>query len=119
MKEKIMNLSELGALLEYEDERSIINWCKKNKIPVIYAGKAKYVLTLFVDRFFENQFNSFINTNYDQPDQIINAMQSSDLTELTRLMEAPMHKSVKRKYQSKIKERSVASQKFLNKINAA
>lgn len=54
MTNQLMKLSDLGMLLDYSDVRSIESWCKKNNIPIIPAGKQKYVLSSFVDEYFKN-----------------------------------------------------------------
>lgn len=119
MKENKMKLSELGFLLEYEDERSTINWCKKHKIPVIIAGKAKYVMSVFIDMFFKNQLVSFVNQHCDKADEILNAIESDNSLELSELLKAPINVEVTKKYKAKVKERSKASTDFLNNIKAA
>ena len=112
-----MKLSELGFLLEYEDERSILNWCKKNKIPVVHAGKAKYVLNDFINQFFKNDITKFVNQHYDNPIEIMNAIESDNPLQLSELMDEPVIAEVARKY--KAKDRSKASKQFLDNIKAA
>lgn len=118
MKDNIMKLSELGILLEYEDERSIINWCGKNKIPVIDAGKAKYVISTFIDLYFENAVAKFVNAKYENPTEILEAISQDNKSKLSELVKAPMSKKVQKDFEKK-EQRSKASQDFLKQFKAA
>lgn len=119
MKEKLMKLSELGFLLEYEDERSVINWCNKNKIQVINFGKCKYVISTFIDMFFENEISGFVKKHYENSNEIIDAIKCNDSAKLSDLMSASIDNEVKKKYKLMTKESSKTSKDFLNNIKAA
>lgn len=118
MKDNIMKLSELGLLLEYEDERSITNWCRKNKIPVIDAGKAKYVISTFIDLYFENEVKKFVNAKYENPIEILDAISQDNKSKLSELINAPTTKKVKKDFDKK-EQHSNASQDFLKQFKAA
>jgi hypothetical protein len=118
MKEKFMKLSELANLLEYDDERSVLNWCKANKIPVVIAGKAKYVVSTFIDMYFNDEVAKFVKAKYQNPTEIIDAITIDDKAKLSELIEAPATQRVKKEYKKK-QQHSKASQDFLNNIKAA
>lgn len=63
-----MKLRTLAEMLEYKDTRSVLNWCKKNNISIVNAGKARYVSAAQIDMFFEQQLN-----NEGAPHNIIKA----------------------------------------------
>lgn len=67
MKEEIIKLSELGNLLGYSDTRSIETWCKKNGIPIIPAGKVKYVLASFIEQYFKDSLTNEISRQNKVP----------------------------------------------------
>lgn len=117
MKYQLMKLSELGFLLDYEDIRSIESWCNKNKIPIMTAGKQKYVPTVFVDLYFQEYVTSFVRANYSQPEAIMDAIDTNDSIRLSELLKAPMDPVVKSDYQKK--EHSKATQQFLSNIKTA
>lgn len=117
MKYQLMKLSELGFLLDYEDTRSIEGWCNKNKIPIMTAGRQKYVPTVFVDLYFHNYVTRFVTANYSNPEAIIDAIDTNDSIRLSELLNAPMDPVVKSDY--KKKEHSKATQQFLANIKTA
>ena len=96
MTNQLMKLSELGDILGYADNRSIEGWCKKNMIPIIPAGKLKYVMSSFVEDYFKN---------------ILSNKTSADTQEI---------KDVKSKLVTNkiIKSYSKASQSFLDNIKS-
>ena len=118
MKDKLITLSELGILLEYEDIRSTEKWCKKNNIPILTAGKQKYVPSIFVNHFFQNSINKFVSAKFRNPIEIMDAIENDNPIRLAELLAAPMDPSVKKEYKTK-SERSKASQEFLNNIKTA
>jgi len=117
MKYQLMKLSELGFLLDYEDTRSIEGWCQKNKIPIMTAGRQKYVPTFFVDLYFQNYVTKFVTANYTNPEAIMNAIDTNDSIKLSELLEAPTDPIVKSEY--KKKEHSKVTQQFLSNIQTA
>ncbi len=118
MKNKLMDIQEILNLLGYEDERSVINWCKKNKVPVIKMGKKNYVLSDFIETFIEKELNSFINGNYDNSEEILSSIKNDDKIELTKLLKAPVNKNVEKKYKEE-KKRSTSASDFLKHIKVA
>ena len=118
MKNKLMKLSELGDLLEYSDQRSILRWCKQNQILIFHVGKARYVASEMIDKYFENKLKGFANRHYDEPNQIMDAYHADDKLGLSESMEAPMTSRVKKQYRVK-KERSKSAQEFLNQLKQA
>jgi len=111
-----MKLSELAALLEYNDMRSVTNWCKNNGILVASMGKAKYVASEQIENYFDSKFKRFANHNYSNPQIVINAYEADSKVELSESMGMPINKKIKKNYTAK-KERSKAAQDFLNSIN--
>lgn len=118
MTNNLMKLSELAELLEYNDNRSVINWCKKNRILIVHVGKANYVASNQINRFFEDKFKGFVDKNYPNPDQIIDANNKDDKVGLAEYMDAPLERSVKKKYKAKT-QRSKASQDLFNNLKSA
>lgn len=115
MIEKLVDIKEILDLLGYEDERSVISWCSKNKIPVIKMGKINYVLINFIETFIETELNSFIKMNYDNSEEILTSIQNDDKLELTKLLKAPVSNKVKKEYEKEKKRGSSASD-FLKNI---
>lgn len=113
-----MKLSELGKLLDYDDVRSAINWCKRNKILVVQMGKARYVATIQVELFFETEFKKFTKKHFENPDEIMAAYKSDDKVSLSQNMKAPMEKKAKKEFIAR-NERSNAAKDFLNKLKSA
>ena len=118
MINKLMKLSELGELLEYDDTRSIINWCKNNKILVMHIGKAKYVTCIQIELLFENKLKQFANKHYQNPDEIMDAYHLDDKVALSESMDMPVEKEVKKKFRAK-KVRSESAREFLNRLKSA
>lgn len=94
-----MKLNALAELLEYKDTRSVLNWCKKNNISIVNAGKARYVSATQVDMFFEQQLNK--------------AGVSQDLVNALRKDGSAGYKSVD------IRKRSKAAQDLLRNLGMA
>lgn len=117
MKYQLMKLAELGFLLDYEDARSIEGWCNKNKIPIMTAGRQKYVPTVFVDLFFQDYVTKFVRANYSHPEAIMDAIGTNDSIRLSELLNAPMDPVVKSNY--KQKEHSKVAEEFLSNIKTA
>jgi len=118
MIESLIKLSELGPLLDYEDMRSISNWCIKNNIPILSAGKQKYVPSNLVNLYFENSLEAFFKSTYNNSKEIMEAIKADDSVVLSELLKAPATEAVKKEYKEK-RSRSKASENFLNTINAA
>lgn len=114
MLNNIIKLSELAELLEYNDERSVINWCKKNGILVAHLGKAKYVATTQVNKYFESKFKGFVETKYTNSQQIMDAHNKDDKVGLAESMDAPITPNVKKKYKTKTQRSKASEDLFTN-----
>jgi len=113
-----MKLSELAALLEYNDMRSVTKWCKKNGILVASMGKAKYVASEQIENYFDSKFKRFANHHYPSPDKVIDAYTADNKVELSESMGISLNKKVKKKYTAK-NENSKAAQDFLDNFKSA
>lgn len=74
MTQQLMKLNELGGYLGYSDLRSTESWCKKNMIPIIPAGKQKYVPTSFVEKYFNDKIKRIVSNNPEHPKVTINGL---------------------------------------------
>jgi hypothetical protein len=111
-------LSELAEHLGYTDERSVLNWCRKNKIMVIHAGKRKYVPSELMRIYYEKQFEKYISQHYDNATQIMDNYCKGDTAGLAEKMDVPIDRKAKKNYEVKV-ERSKAALDFLNKLKSA
>lgn len=111
-------LSELAEHLGYTDERSVLNWCKNNKIMVVRMGKNKYVPSELVKLYYDRQFEKYVSQHYDNATQIMDNYRNGDAIGLAENMDAPIAKKVKKAFNRKT-ERSKASQQFLNSLKSA
>lgn len=59
----LVELIELFELLGYQDERSVLKWCARNKIPVIKLGIKKYVSSHLLTQSIDNQLLIFVKRN--------------------------------------------------------
>jgi hypothetical protein len=114
MKEKLIDIREILELLGYEDERSVIKWCKQNKIPVIKMGMKNYVLNDFIEKFIETELMLFINNNYNNPAEILDSIKNDDKPKLAKLLDAPINKKAEKEYKEEKKRSSIASDFLAN-----
>ncbi len=117
MREKLIEISELIDLLGFEDGRTIENWCKKNKLPILKMGKKKYTISTFLELFITDELTKFVNEKYDNPEKIIEAVEKDNKEELTELINAPTSKKTTANY--KAKTNSKAAQDYIDKFKAA
>jgi len=113
-----MRLSELGEKLGYSDPRSILNWCKKNKIAVMQSGKIKYVASAQIELYYENQFKDYVTKHCANPEQVMDAYHNDDKVKLSEAMGSSIEKKVKDNYVAE-KERSKSAQSFLDNMKSA
>jgi hypothetical protein len=118
MIEKFITLDELEQLLGYSDTRSTQNWCRKNKIQILKAGKKSYVLSNMIDIFFQKQLAGFFGATNNNCGAILDAIKKDNTVELAELVNAPATDNVKKKYVQK-KEHSRAALDFLTNIKTA
>jgi hypothetical protein len=117
MREKLIEINELMELLGFEDGRTIENWCKKNKLPILKMGKKKYTVSSFLELFITDELTKFVSAKYENPEKIMDALQEDDKTEFAELVKAPVSKKSVDNYKSKTN--SKAAQDYINKFKAA
>lgn len=117
MVEKLIEVSELAEILGYSDERSIENWCKKNKVPLFHIGKKTYTIKNFIDRFISQKLEEFVKATYKNSDEVLKAIYEDDKAQLSKLIDAPLDKKAETKY--KVKKDSKAANDFISKLKAA
>jgi len=115
MMDKLIELGELIELLGYVDERSIEGWCKKNKVPLFHVGKKTYTISDFIDRFISQKLEKFVNANYENPDEILQAIKEDNKAELSKLIDAPLDKKTSEEF----KKNSKATNDFIKKLKVA
>jgi len=54
------------------------------------AGKQKYILPIFVDRYFQNSMRKYVTANYKNPDVIMEAIDANDSIKLSELLDSPV-----------------------------
>ena len=101
----------LSPLTGYSDERTIIKWCEKHKIPVIPLGKKVYTVSNFLDLYIESEVKKFVETNFDYPAEIMEAIRDDNKTDLVNLLNAPA--TVRAKESFAIKKHSKEAEKFM------
>lgn len=117
MKDKLIDINELVEILGYDSTRGVITWCIKHNILIITLGKKKYILESFLDKIILKETNDFIKTRFENPNQIMEAIENDDKIELSKWIEAPITKKVSKEFVEKTK-RSKASENFLKNIKA-
>jgi hypothetical protein len=58
--DEITDLEKLKEFLGYQDDRSALKWCRRNSIPILKAGKKKYVSSHLLTLVIENQLVTFV-----------------------------------------------------------
>lgn len=109
-----MKICELGVLLGYNDTRSIEKWCKKVNIPILIAGKIKYVYSILVELHFQNSLEVSLKANNINASEIMDAIKLNDTLKLINAM-GPSVTPVAR-FKKEKKQHSKATQGFLNNI---
>lgn len=115
MKDKLIEINEIMDLLGVSDHRTVRKFCKTNKLPLFTLGKKTYTYSLFLNIFLEKELETFLRANYQNPKDIMEAINNDDKIELSQLIQAPVEKNIKKEYKKKI-IRSKASQQFLKNI---
>ena len=116
--DKMLEISELQQILGYTDERSVRTWCMKHKVPLMGVGKRTYTFEIFLQRFLEDELKSFLKANYENPQEILTAINSDDKIGLAKLVDAPVTTEVKKIHRSK-ESRSKAAKDFLTNLKSA
>jgi hypothetical protein len=116
--DKMLEISELQEILGYVDERSVRTWCMKHKVPLMGVGKRTYTFEIFLQRFLEDELKGFVKANYENPEEILNAIHSDDKIGLANLVDAPVTKETTKKYRDK-RAKSKAAQNFLTNLKSA
>ena len=114
MKEQLIKISELGEMLDYSDLRSTESWCKKNNIPIVTAGKQKYVLPYFINRFIKDSLSKFLSVYYPESSGIINDIEKNDSINFSEFLKPKINFEQTNKL-NKVQHGKVA-QDFLNNI---
>ena len=117
MKDKLIEIHELMELLGFEDERTIRNWCEKNKVPLLKMGKKKYTISNFLELFIMDEVEKFVNRKYENSEKIMNAIKDDNKIEFAELINAPVSKKTINHY--KARTNSKAAQDFANQFKVA
>ena len=115
--DKLVEINELIDLLGYTDVRSIEAWCKKNKVPLFHVGKKTYTIRNFIDMFISQKLEEYVKATYKNPEVILKAINEDDKTGLSKLLNAPMDKTVSAKFKKKADSKEAAD--FMTKLKAA
>lgn len=117
---KLIESNQLLDILGYSDLRSVMTWASKNKVPIINIGKKIYCARNFIDLIIENQINSFVYKNYDNPSEVLAAVKANDNQEFARLAELPpADTKVKTKFKKNKSEMGKAAKNLLDKLKSA
>jgi hypothetical protein len=116
--EKMLEISELQEILGYTDERSVRAWCKKHKVPLMGVGKRTYTFEIFLQLFLEDELKGFLKANFENPEEILNAIHSDDKIGFAKLVNAPVTQETKKNYRDK-GAKSKAAQNFLTNLKSA
>ncbi len=117
MTDQLVAIDELMELLGYVDERSVENWCKKNKFPILHIGKKTYTISTFLDLFISQKLEAFVTANYNNPDEIMKAVKENNKEELSKRITS---KNIKETVPLlKTIENSDAANNFMTKLKAA
>lgn len=117
---KLIEINQLLEILGYSDLRSVMTWASKNKVPIINIGKKIYYARNFIDLIIENQINSFVNKNYENPAEVLAAVKANDNEEFSKLIELPpTDAEVKTKIKNNKSEMGKAAKNLLNKLKSA
>jgi hypothetical protein len=117
MLQNLLGLNELKELTGYDDDRSIIKWCKEKRIPIVPFGKKKYIVKEIIEIYIEQYLKAFLAANYMEPNDIIESIKLSDKARLSELLlESPKQKTIDN-ITDKSHQHSKAAQELLNNIN--
>lgn len=117
---KLIEINQMLEILGYRDLRSVMTWASKNKVPIINIGKKTYCARNFIDLIIENQINSFVNKNYENPSDVLAAAKANDYEEFRRLAELPpVDAEVKTKFKKNKSEMGKAAKNLLDKLKSS
>ena len=60
LSNQIVEIGELHKILGYQDERSVLRWCKKHDITIIKLGLKKYFPSHLLTQILDNQLFKFV-----------------------------------------------------------
>ncbi len=118
MRDKLIEISELADMLGFTDLRTIKKWCIKNNLPLMTLGKNTFTLTFFLNLFLENELKNFLTQNFENAEEILEAVKNDAKIELAKLLKAPFSTKVLSEFNDS-KNRSKASENFLKNIKRA
>ncbi len=78
LSDRLIEITELCSLLGYDDMRSVRSWCNKKKVPLLMIGKKTYTIKNFVELHIEGMLNKFVTVNYNNADEIMNAIRNDE-----------------------------------------
>ena len=110
MKDKLLDINELVEILGYDSIRGVKTWCITHNIPIIKLGKRYYILEHFLNMRIQKETKIFIESKFENPNQIMDAIEKDDKIEISKLMNAPVDQKVKKEYKEEVKKRSKASE---------
>ena len=117
--ENLIEINELLDILGYSDLRSVMAWANKHKVAIITLGKKTYCARKFIDLIIENQINSFVNNNYENPSELLAAVKANDNEEFLKLTELPKaNGEAKTKFKKNKSEMGKAAKSLLDKLKA-
>lgn len=89
MVDDLIDIKDLSELLGYTDQRSIQNWCKRNKIPLIPLGKKTYTVRHFIDGIITDKVEQFAKANCPNPETLMKAIKENDGRLLSEAIKPP------------------------------
>lgn len=117
---KLIEINQLLDILGYSDLRSVMTWASKNKVPIINIGKKTYCARKFIDLIIENQINSFVHENYENPSEVLAAVKANDNEGFSKLTDVPpTDEKVKTKFKQNKSGMSKAAKRMLDKLKSA
>ena len=85
-----LNLKDLMQELNYKDLRAVRNWCKKNGILIIIAGKAEYVIEANYKQVIEKPFIEKLKSEFGAEwESVYQLYSSGNIAALSTLQELP------------------------------
>lgn len=82
---KLTYIGDLLPLLGYSDYRAAESFCRSNNIPLIKVGKKKYIVSMFLDLYIQNQIQTEINSSYANSIEMLDAVINDDVDALSVL----------------------------------
>ena len=113
MVDDLIEIKELFELLGYTEQRSLQNWCKKNKIPLIQIGKKTYTVRYFIDKFILEKLDLFLKANYGNADEMLRAIKQNDMKLFSETIKAS---EIRNPHTKKPIKDSKAAEDFMKKL---